>query len=282
MALPTQFVALLLEEHAREPFTGPVLAYGAHELNVTFDDALWMFESLGLRPDPGVSIDHQQRHRPIDFAQLVKLMGLGELAILDELAKAFPPEWREHFGTIVDAGAMVHVFDLRQGMVNTADLLRTGGRVVHFSPVNNYLNAGFVQFSPTFCHDYYSANAFEDVRGIMIVQPRDGADVRRWTLFAYDHDTMGGCNSLFCTGETQLAGYFTARKTVASTSALVPLQSYFARLNEGKDPLPYQFVISYDPSKPNVRQFADPKAKAGAIAVFTPVWTLAGGGNGAG
>ena len=276
MALPAQIVALLLSEHAREPFSGPVLAYGPQAANFSYGDALWMFESLGLQPHAAGTLDPPPAGEPIDFARLAALMGLGELSTLDagDLNEPVPAKLRGRFGLVVDGGALERVFDIRQGMMNTADLLRPGGRAVHLSPVNNFVNRGYVQFSPTFFHDYYIANGFDDVRGTMIARPRDGGDVQRWNLFPYDHATMAGVNSMFCSGETQLAAVFSARKTAASTSQHVPLQSYFARLNEGKPALPYQFIVNYDPARPSVRQFSDPEPGAGAVAVFSPIFTL--------
>jgi hypothetical protein len=282
MALPAQIVALLLSEHAREPFAGPVLTYGKQRTNFSYAGALWMFESLGLQPHPAGMADPPAANEQIDFARLAGLMGLGEPYTLDatDLNAPVQAELRGLFGLIVDAGALEHVFDIRQGMMNTADLLRPGGRAVHVAPVNNHVNRGYVQLSPTFFHDYYVANGFADVRGTMIVQPRAGSDAQRWNFFPYEHAVMGGVNSMFCSGETQLGVFYSARKTAESTSAGVPLQSYFARLNEGKAALPYQFIVSYDPAQPHVRQFTDPEPGAGAVAVFSPIFTLQYGTEG--
>jgi hypothetical protein len=280
MALPAQVVALLLSDHAREPFAGPVLAYGEQRTNFSYDGALWMFESLGLQPHADGLSDPPPDGVPVDFARLVRLMGLGELQTLDaDLNAPVPGELAGRFGLIVDGGALEHIFDLRQGMRNTADMLRLGGRVVHVSPVNNYVNRGLVQFSPTFFHDYYVANGFGDVRGIMITQPRGMTSAKRWDLFQYDHSTIGGVNSLFCTGETQLAVYFTARKQAGSTSERVPMQSYFTRMSEGKAALPYQFVVSYGPVEAKIAPISDPEPGAGNVVLFTPIFTLEFGGS---
>ena len=116
-------------------------------------------------------------------------------------------------------------------------MLRAGGRVVHMSPSNNYVNHGFVQLSPAFYHDYYVANGYEDVRArIMVVQPRADILTTEWNLLQYDHAVMGGVDSLFCTGETMMAVYFSARKTAASTSDRVPVSSPVARRGEPERP----------------------------------------------
>jgi hypothetical protein len=274
MAFPVQILALLLTEHAREPFAGPVLIYGRQTVNCSFDDALWMFESLGIRPHlDGMS--HPPPGAALDFARLVTLLGLGDATIFEaDLNLPVAGELTGRFGLIVDAGTMENVFDLRRGMMNTAEMLRPGGRVVHVSPVDNYLNAGFVQLSPTFYQDYYVENGFDEVHGLMVVRPRDGAASKRWNVFAYDHAALGGVNSMFCSDDTQLAVYFTARKTAASTSERVPLQSYFARLSETQDTASAQYVLSYDPAAAKVTRVHDPASAAAKLALFTPVFTL--------
>jgi len=268
VSLPAQSVVLLLSEHRREPFTGPVLAYGKQTMNVVYDAAIRMFESLDLKLDPDGLTDPPPGDEVIDFARLIRMMGLGHLHALDvssyegadivaDLNHPVPPEYAGRFGLILDGGTMEHVFDIRQGMKNTADMLRPGGRAVHITPVNNYVNHGFVQVSPTLYHDYYVANGFDDIRGIMIVHPRSDYLNKQWQFFRYEHDTMSGVNSMFCTDETQLAVYFTARKNSASTSDRVPMQSYFTRLLGGQGTLPYQVILKYDPEKLDVRLVAD-------------------------
>jgi hypothetical protein len=270
MGQSAQTVALLLLEHIREPFTGPVLSYGLQSLNIKYPGALAIFESLGIRPDPAGMSDTPLPDTVMAFSRVIKLMGLGDLETLDvsdyegaeiiaDLNAPIPPEFRGRYGLIVDGGTMEHVFDLRQGMKNTADMLRPGGRVVHMSPANNYVNHGFVQLSPAFYHEYYTENGFEDVRGILAVQPRAEIANLGWNFLQYDHATMGGANSIFCPEGTQLAVYFTARKTRDSTSDRVPARSYERRLLDGVHLPGNQVVLTHDPATLNVRRIVEPE-----------------------
>jgi SAM-dependent methyltransferase len=289
VSLPAQSVVLLLSEHRREPFTGPVLAYGKQTMNVVYDAAIRIFESLDLKVDPAGLTDPPPGDEVIDFARLVSMMGLGRLHVLDlsgyegadliaDLNQPVPPEYLNRFGLILDGGTMEHVFDIRQGMKNTADMLRPEGRAVHITPVNNYVNHGFVQVSPTLYHDYYVANGFDDVRGIMIVHPRFDYLNTSWHFFHYEHETMSGVNSMFCTDETQLAVYFTARKNSTSTSGRVPTQSYFTRVYGGTDPLPNQLVIAHDRMKLNVRRINEPESDENKatrdLNCSTKIWSI--------
>ncbi len=266
MSQPAQSIALLLMEHVRDPFTGPVLAYGKQSMNVGFEGMLKMLAAVKIQPDPAGLADPPPASEYIDFERLIRLLGLGELLTLDvsdyegaeivaDLNVPVPAELKNRFGWIVDGGTMEHVFDIRQGMRNTADMQRAGGRVVHMSPSNNYVNHGFVQLSPAFYHDYYVANGYEDVRGIMVVQPRADILTTEWNLLQYDHAVMGGVYSLFCTGETMMAVYFSARKTAASTSDRVPVSSPVA--SRGTGAAPRQFVITHGKGNPNVQPLAE-------------------------
>jgi SAM-dependent methyltransferase len=278
MAMPTQSIALFLAEHVREPFVGPVMCYGQQAMNLPLEGALWLFERLGLTPHPDGLIDPPLEDHIIDFRRIVRMLGLGETHILDvspyqdadiiaDLNEPMPPELLGRFGLILDGGTMEHVFDIRQGMKNTADMLRPGGRALHITPVNNYVNHGFVQVSPTLYHDYYVANGFEDVRGIMIVHPRDQVFVSRWNFFYYQHETMGGFNSMLCAGETQLAVYFTARKNETSTSDKVPMQSAFARLHDGHGIPVNQILITHDVANLRIEQLPKVAATDPPVAI---------------
>lgn len=275
MSLPAQIVALMLTEHVREPFVGPVLAYGKQSMNIRFDGMLEMFKALGIAPDPAGLADPPPADTYVDFARLLKLLGLGELCTLDvspyegadivaDLNFPVPPELVGRFGLIVDGGTMEHVFDIRQGMKNTADMLRAGGRALHTTPVNNYVNHGFVQISPTFYYDYYVENEFDDVRGIMIVQPRAEMLYLGWNFFHYDHATMSGESSMFCASNTQLGVYFTARKTPLSTSGRVPMQSYFVRTHAGAATPDHKIAITHDQTLPKFEYVAESAREAGA------------------
>jgi hypothetical protein len=42
------------------------------------------------------------------------------------------------------------------------------------------------------------------------------------------------------------------------------------------DALPGQYVITYEPAQLNARQISDPEPRSGAVALFTPIWSLRG------
>jgi hypothetical protein len=75
-----------------------------------------------------------------------------------ELEPNFP-----QFDTIIDAGTLEHVFDVRTGFGNINHCCKVDGQIVHILPANNFVGHGFYQFSPEFFYSLYSeARGFAD------------------------------------------------------------------------------------------------------------------------
>ncbi len=268
MGMPVQSVALLLMEHRRRPFVGPALIYGVQRTNLTFAGALLLFEYYGIQPMLEAVVPRPADHDTVEIPQIFAMMGLGTSLNLDvsphegaeivaNLNDPVSDELLNRFGLILDGGTMEHVFDIRQGMANTVNMLRVGGSAVHITPSNNYFNHGFVQVSPTLYHDYYAANALEDLRGFVIVHPRRDYIRLPWKLIEYDPVALGGANSMFCDNRTQLALYFSAHKTATSTSNVIPIQAYFDRTPEQQVLENHQYLVGYDPDAPTLDLVTD-------------------------
>lgn len=99
--------------------------------------------------------------------------------------------------------------------------------MVHGSPTSNYVDHGFYMFSPTFFHDFYSANAWE-VRAIQVVRVNPLQQEVETPFFAdytpgmFDHTSAGGLDGTYVT-------VCIAEKTSASTGHVVPQQGYYRR-----------------------------------------------------
>lgn len=68
-----------------------------------------------------------------------------------ELEPQFP-----QFDTVVDAGTLEHIFDVRTSFGNIGRCCRTGGQILHMLPANNFVGHGLYQFSPEFFFSLYS------------------------------------------------------------------------------------------------------------------------------
>ena len=76
-----------------------------------------------------------------------------------------PDALKARYDTLIDAGTVEHVFDVRVALQNCFDLVREGGQLLHILPANNYCGHGFFQFSPELFLSLYSKqNGFEDTQ----------------------------------------------------------------------------------------------------------------------
>jgi hypothetical protein len=88
-----------------------------------------------------------------------------------------PVRCDRRFDTIVDAGSLEHIFDAAMAFRNLIGLCETGGRIMHFLPVNNLNGHGFWQFSSDLIHSLYCArNGFTDTQ----VYYASSLDPRTW------------------------------------------------------------------------------------------------------
>jgi len=240
---------MLLTMHRARPFRGPVLVLGRQAVELTMEDVFNLYATVGVAPLPPP--ESLQRHidagEPVHGdAHFFGLMGL-ELDAMDvspyehaeivhNLNQPIPPELSGRYGTVFDGGTIEHVFDVRTAFVNIANMLAPGGRVLHITPCNNYVNHGFWQPSPRSFYDFYQINGFTDLETTMIVHPRDYEPGQLWATFPFDPHGPHGAMSFFTGHDERLTCAFSATKTAASTSERIPEQS-FDRAADGGTPV---------------------------------------------
>ena len=78
--------------------------------------------------------------------------------IFDLNRQAVPDELLHRFELAFDGGTLEHVFDIAAALRNICRMVKTGGRIVHISPMSNCVDHGFYSFSPTLFADFYLAN----------------------------------------------------------------------------------------------------------------------------
>ncbi len=238
MGFPLATVAHILQEHAKAPFPGPVLTLGRQYVDASYANVLEIFEETGIEPLP-IEHDAALEENPA-WVSMALFAHLGlELRVLDlaererpdvlhDLNQPLPDELRHYAGTVIDGGTIEHVFDVRTAFRAIADLARPGGRIMHITPCNNYVNHGFWQLSPTAFFDFYGENGFDDLGAMMLIHS-NGLDYRNepFLWFRYDERIHGGINSLFSGTTDQLATVFSCRKGPRATSDRIPMQRYF-------------------------------------------------------
>ncbi len=184
MGLPSGFLQLLFQLHARNQFAPPVLTLGVQDVYATYEQLQTMIVKAGLPPrdlppeERELTTSYLLKHHilnsdPLAHSRtLFRLMGLGPCESLDasnwesptlvhDLNQPIPRAWHGRYGLILDGGTTEHLFDVRAAFSNLVRLLRVGGQVIHFSPVSGWINHGFFQPSPCLFYDFYLANGFQ-------------------------------------------------------------------------------------------------------------------------
>lgn len=132
------------------------------------------------------------------------------------------------FDAIYDGGTIEHVFNIPQVMKNIHLMLKPNGLVMHASPTNNFVDHGFYMFSPTFFHDYYSANGYEIILENLCELNKNPAN-QHWKIYDYsplsiENLAYGGW------GKSLLGTWFVARKNTHSTSGIAPMQGRYKKV----------------------------------------------------
>jgi hypothetical protein len=82
--------------------------------------------------------------------------------VVHDLNNPVPAELEGKFDLILDGGTIEHVFSLKDAFSNLIRMTRSGGLIVHFSPVD-FINHGFINLNAELVHDVYLANGFEEI-----------------------------------------------------------------------------------------------------------------------
>lgn len=240
-------LVLMIRQHKLRPFQGPVLILGRQHVFGTYEGIVALLKSEGIEPAPlapGTDLRSnvctwkgtaaEQNASDVLF---FKLLGLDDVLALDhsdfegaeitwDLNLPVPAELRNRFGLILDGGTLEHVFDVRQAFSNVASMLKAGGDVYHMSPINNYCNHGFYQFSPTFFYDFYLRNGFTNIEGSIVVTSAENPSAGTWHIHPYT--PVQNNTPIDMSDKTRACLFFRATRTAEATTGDVPQQSFYA------------------------------------------------------
>lgn len=169
-----KLIAMALKDRAR---VGRVLTYGVQSIDGRRSDVIAAMESANSGSTTAVSerLGAVVPGEPIHQRELFSLLGFAATESLDcygvespthivDLNRPLPPELIGRFDLVYDGGTIEHCFNAPQAMINVVSALAPGGRVIHHVPMNNWVDHGFYQISPTLFFDFYGANGFIDPR----------------------------------------------------------------------------------------------------------------------
>ena len=227
MAIDATDLFFLLREAKERPFAGTVLALGKQDITVDGPIFRRLAARVGFTPVAELAGESE----PMTDGALFRALGFSSAQSLDLSAYEgadvlhdlnspdVPSEARGRYDVVFDRGTSEHVFHTPNVLTAAARLVRTGGRIIHFSPSTNHLDHGFFMFTPRLFHDFYTVNDFAIERLELVRYP--WLD-RRPTIEGYRFDPAIACGWL---DEAGYQVFCVVRKTPSSTTDRTPLWS---------------------------------------------------------
>jgi SAM-dependent methyltransferase len=249
MGLGKPALRFLAREHRRRPLAGDVLTLGRQCVYAAFEDARDILVSEGIQPatlaqgrDTATNIPAWRgtpKERYTSDVAFFEMLGVTSVRAMDcsdfegaeilwDLNTPVPQELTGRFDLIVDGGTIEHIFDIRQAFMNIGRLLCPGGRIVHFTPANNYVNHGFYQCSPTLFSDYYSTNGFADVRTFVAEETLRRDELAMLDVYQVDPDHQ----PLLMMSKKPLQVIVVAEKMESSSVERLPQQSIYNEVGQ--------------------------------------------------
>lgn len=146
-----------------------------------------------------------------------------------------PASLSKAYDVVLNGGTLEHCFNIFHAIQTALMLVAEGGLFINISPMNNYVDHGFYQLSPTFFFDYAHANQWEVTESAAIrlelIEGRPvGSDI--FPVFPGLFGTVGSLDN------APYLYYAVLRRTPQATTASVPLQRYY-HVAHGNDVQPY-------------------------------------------
>ena len=256
MGIARNAANFFLIEGLQRPYAGSVLQLGRQDIYFGTDQLESWAQARNFplgrkRPLTFSPYCHVPQTRCLDDICFFSHLGFDEIYSCDasnyegvdyvfDLNQPAPPELANRFDLIFDGGTLEHVFHLPQSLDNIHQMLKVGGRVVHASPVSNYVDHGFYSFSPTLFCDYYTANHYRIEDAYIIAHTKD--PMAESLMFPYvpewvERLSFGGFTPEVFGKYTMFMLYIVSTKMADSTSGIIPTQGRYRRRWGGEAPL---------------------------------------------
>jgi SAM-dependent methyltransferase len=238
MGLALNVAVLLREWFLAAGAKGPVGTLGV--MDVGFGDKTFL-KVIGERTL------WMRAERPMDVHHYFETCGLTELLSIDVSnyegadvefdlnSEQLPSDLQDRFGVVLNGGTLEHVFHVPNALSNITQMLRPGGLAVHILPMNNCVDHGFYQFSPTLLLDYYAAAKFDLLNSVSLHFGSQRPSAERWQVKPALPGSYG--EGLLGMLDSRIAFHmFVARKKHDSLDRATPVQSLYSRKFAGTAP----------------------------------------------
>lgn len=244
MGIPISQARLLIREAKDRPYSGAILQLGKQNMGFTLASLQKVAaeEGFALRETRRAGeIDARTSNNEFDDIQFFHSLGfesVTSLDINDFEGATFVHDLNvqitddsvhfQKYDLIFDGGTLEHVFHTPNCLINCANLVKVGGRIIHAVPVDMF-NHGFYNFSATLFEDFYGVNNFLVGHVLVLKTFNYRNDV---TMCTSAREGSQFIRSL-CAGTFDKAThtlFVIVTKLEDSTSNRIPLQGYYSKL----------------------------------------------------
>jgi len=231
MGLSLNEAFLLADWTARHGLRGHVATLGVPTLHFTTAD----MDRLLRAPSPsadGAARPHATefyRRLGFDRASYLDLSDYeGAEIILDLGTPELPAHLRGAFDLVFDCGTLEHVFHLPNALGNVVRMAAPGGHVLHLVLMDNGVDHGFYQFSPTLFFDWFEAAGLEVLEAAALRFDAVDFAASTWSVRPVRRGSFGAGELGLAGGRTSLFMVL-ARKTAEIAAAPSPIQHFYRR-----------------------------------------------------
>jgi len=231
MGISKGAIRLLGMEFNRRAAAGRVVTYGVQKVDATGSEAAALLRVGGdSAPTAGGRIGQDALFRLLGFetVESIDVYDAESPTHVLDLNRPVPAALHGRYDLVYDGGTLEHCFSTSEALSNAVRLVKPGGRVIHHVPLNNWIDHGFYQFSPTLFFDFYQSNGFDDLSMALHFMGR-----RRESYLPYDPRDGGRLPYSFG-GAGKTPVFFGARKTAAPAEAVFPIQGRYRRVFGGE------------------------------------------------
>ena len=167
MALTDNLLKML--DYVKYGYSGKLLTIGVQELVL----------SSNYKKKIKAKYIGKKNNKILSSNLIFKKIGFSEINTLDypgmdnsdielDLNTKLPKKHFSKYNFVLDAGFMEHVFNVPEMMKSLHNLLKPGGKIVHFNPCQGSMNHGFYNFQPTFYFSYYKSCNYKNIKVFLV------------------------------------------------------------------------------------------------------------------
>jgi SAM-dependent methyltransferase len=246
MGLSLNEVAILADWIPRHGLHGYVATLGVPTLHFSAAELATVLRDDCIETVDATYLHATDLYRRLGFAQ-ASYVDVSDYEGADILFDLGSPEIPEHlkgaFDVVFDCGTLEHIFHVPNALHNVVRMTAPGGHVLHAVLMNNGVEHGFYQFSPTLFFDWFEAAGLEVLEAAAM--SFDPLDFRygTWSVRHVRRGTFGG-------GELGLAKEGTALFMVLAQKSgeLIEPRStiqYFYRAERAYDPIQPRWFAAF-------------------------------------